>query len=225
MSSDKIIALVPMRHESRRIPGKNYRSFAGRPLYRHIIENLLACPLISEVVIDTDSPAIRKDAEEHFPQVKLIERPQNLKGDAVSMNEVLFYDVSQTDADYYLQTHSTNPLLSPETIGRAIKIFKENYPEHDSLFSVTRMQTRLWDRRHRAVNHDPEILLRTQDLPVIYEENSCLYIFPRTVMMARRNRIGERPLLFEIEREEAWDIDEELDFRIAEFLYREKQKN
>jgi CMP-N-acetylneuraminic acid synthetase len=71
------------------------------------------------------------------------------------------------------------------------------------------------------VNHNPNILLRTQDLPPIYEENSCIYIFKRETLIARRNRLGERPLMFEIPAVEAWDIDEELDFTVAETLYRQ----
>ena len=220
----RIVALVPMRHHSERVTGKNYRPFAGRPLYHHIIVSLLACSLVDEVVIDTDSPVIIEDAPHHFPQVRLIERLERLRVGTVPMNDVLLYDVTQVEADYYLQTHSTNPLLRSETISRAIQQFLDNYSMYDSLFSVTRVHTRLWDGLARAVNHNPAILLRTQDLPPIYEENSCLYIFARRTLEARHNRIGERPLMFEIDRVEAWDIDEELDFRVAEFLYLQRQK-
>ncbi len=129
---------------------------------------------------------------------------------------MLLHDVTQVEADYYLQTHSTNPLLRTETITRAIERFLDNYPAYDSLFGVTRLQTRLWDEVARPVNHNPAILLRTQDLSPIYEENSNLYIFTRDTLEERHNRIGERPLLFEIDRLEAWDIDEELDFPNAE---------
>jgi CMP-N-acetylneuraminic acid synthetase len=94
----------------------------------------------------------------------------------------------------------------------------ELYPTYDSLFSVTRWQCRLWDGLGRPINHNPAVLLRTQDLPPVYEENSCVYIFTRKNLVNRRNRIGERPFLFEIEASEAWDIDEEIDFQIAEFL-------
>jgi len=83
---------------------------------------------------------------------------------------------------------------------------------------VTRIQTRLWDQLGRAINHNPAILLQTQDLPPVYEENSCLYIFSRQTLAARRNRLGERPLMFPIPAAEAWDIDEEIDFAITEFL-------
>jgi CMP-N-acetylneuraminic acid synthetase len=77
----------------------------------------------------------------------------------------------------------------------------------------------LWDGLVRAINHNPEILLRTQDLQPVYEENSCIYIFSKNILENLHNRIGERPLMFEIDRTESWDIDEELDFSIAEFLY------
>ena len=223
--SMRIVALVPMRHQSERVPGKNYRSFAGRPLYHHIIESLLACPYINEVVINTDSPIIMSDAKQHFPQVMLIERPLHLRNGDIPTNEVLLHDASLTDADFYLQTHSTNPLLRPQTISRAIEYFLTHYPAYDSLFSVTRCQTRLWDQLGRPVNHNPAILLRTQDLPPIFEENSNIYIFNRNTLEQRRNRLGERPLMFEIDRTEVWDIDEELDFIISEFLYLNRLKD
>jgi len=115
-------------------------------------------------------------------------------------------------------------LLRPDTILRAVDAFFSNYPAFDSLFSVTRLQTRLWNQKGRPLNHDPDVLLRTQDLPPVYEENSNLYLFNRDSLEKRRNRLGHRPLMFEIDRLEAWDIDEELDFAVAEFLYLEREK-
>ena len=213
-----ISALVPMRHHSQRVPGKNYRPLAGKPLYQHIIATLLAVPEIAEVVVDTDSEPVMDGLRRDFPQVRILPRPEHLRADAVPMNEILLYDTSQVEADFYLQTHSTNPLLKSATISRAIQTFLADYPAHDSLFSVTRLQTRLWDANGHAINHDPNILLQTQDLPPVYEENSCLYIFSRENLARRRNRLGERPLMFEMDAAEAWDIDEELDFAFTEFL-------
>ena len=218
----RVVALLPMRHASVRVPGKNYRPFAGRPLYHHVLAGLLACPRIEEIVIDTDSELLKEDAAKHFPMVTVLERPERLRADTVPMNDVLLNTISQVAADFYLQTHSTNPLLRPATIDRAVTALLEAYPIHDSLFSVTRLQSRLWDALTRPINHNPAILLRTQDLPPTYEENSCLYLFTGDMLRQRHNRIGERPLLFEIERLEAMDIDEELDFKVAEFLYRER---
>jgi len=215
----KIIALVPMRHTSERVPGKNYRLFAGRPLYHYIVESLLACPLISQIVINTDSPIIMADCAKQFPQVSLLERPEHLRAGTVPMNDVLLYDVQHMEADFYLQTHSTNPLLQPETITKAVETFLANYPMYDSLFGVTRWQTRLWNQLAQPINHNPNILLRTQDLPPLYEENSNIYIFTRTILEQQHNRIGKRPYLFEIDRLEATDIDEEINFKVAETLY------
>jgi CMP-N-acetylneuraminic acid synthetase len=214
----KIVALVPMRHHSQRVPGKNYRPLAGKPLYQHIIETLLACPEITQVVVDTDSGPVMDGLRQHYPSVLVLERPEPLCADDISMNEILAYDTGQVQADLYLQTHSTNPLLRPQTVSSAIQALLSRYPAYDSLFSVTRLQRRLWDQLGRAINHNPLVLLQTQDLPPVYEENSCIYIFSRPTLLARRNRLGERPMMFEISAAEAWDIDEELDFAIVDFL-------
>jgi CMP-N-acetylneuraminic acid synthetase len=212
-----------MRHKSQRVPGKNYRLLAGRPLYQHIISTLLQCPEIDEIVVDTDSPVVMDGLRLGFPTVHLLERPEHLRADAIPMNEILAYDTSQVEADFYLQTHSTNPLIRPETVSKALQTLLSSYPSYDSLFSVTRLQTRLWDQLGRAINHNPAILLQTQDLPPVYEENSCMYIFTRQGLLARRNRLGERPLLFKIDPAEAWDIDDETDFLIADVLKRQSE--
>ena len=219
----KLAALVPMRHHSQRVPGKNYRLLAGKPLFHQIIETLLAVREINEIAVDTDSEPVMDGLRKDFPQVKVINRPNALRADDVPMNDILKYDTSEVEADFYLQTHSTNPLLRPETVGRAIQIFLPDYPKHDSLFSVTRWQTRLYDQNGKAINHDPSVLLQTQDLPPVYEENSCLYLFTRGNLLKWHHRIGEKPMMFEIDADQAWDIDEELDFAICNFLLGRKK--
>jgi CMP-N-acetylneuraminic acid synthetase len=218
----KIVALVPMRHHSVRVPGKNYRLLAGKPLFHHILITLLAVPEISQVVVDTDSPVVMDSLRQAFPQVRILPRPEHLRADTMPMNEILLHDTAQVEADFYLQTHSTNPLVRPQTFSRAIQQFLSQMPAYDSLFGVTRLQTRLWDELTRPINHNPHILLRTQDLPPVYEENSCMYLFSRQTLLTRRNRLGERPLMFEIDAAEARDIDEELDFLIADVLMRQR---
>lgn len=221
-SDKKIVALMPMRHSSERVPGKNYRPFGdGRPLFHHMVDVMLACPLIEKIVIDTDSPSIKEQCAEKYPQVIVLDRPEHLRDGATPMNDVLLRDIQEVESRFYMQTHSTNPLLKPETLARAVETFFANYPVYDSLFSVTRQQTRYWDPLGRAINHNPNILLRTQDLPPVYEENSCIYIFERDTLIEKHNRIGNRPFLFEIERVEAQDIDEELDFQIADLIYKQ----
>lgn len=218
----KIAALVPMRHHSQRVPGKNYRPLAGKPLFQHILETLQAVPEIGMVIVDTDSEPVMDGVRRLFPDVKLIQRPEHLRADDVPMNDILLYDTAQFQADFYLQTHSTNPLLRAETISNAIQRFTAEYPKYDSLFSVTRLQTRLYWQDGRAINHNPLELIQTQDLPSVYEENSCVYLFTRENLERKKHRIGDHPLMFEIDADEAWDIDEELDFEIADFLMKKR---
>ena len=221
----KLVALVPMRHHSQRVPGKNYRNLAGKPLYQYIIETLLAVPEVNEIVVDTDSDPVMNGLRENFPQVKIINRPEHLRADDMPMNEILIHDTGLFPADIYLQTHSTNPLLKAETVSRAIQLIITNYPSYDSLFSVTRWQTRFYDKDGNAVNHNPRELIQTQDLPPMYEENSCMYIFTRDNLIAKRHRISDHPLMFEIPRLEAVDIDTETDFQIANILMKMRMEN
>lgn len=222
--ASRIVALVPMRHGSERIPGKNHREFAGRPLYHQIVETLLRVDSISEVVIDTDSPNILVDAQRKFPEVRLLERPEHLRAGTVAMNDVIGHALTQVTADHYLQTHSTNPLVRSETLSSMIETYLAQLEQFDSLFSVTRHQKRYWTERRVPLNHDPAVLLRTQDLPPLFEENSCVYLFSSRLFHQRTNRIGARPQLFEMDPIEAWDIDEEHDFLIAEALFAARRK-
>lgn len=219
-----ITALVPMRHHSQRVPGKNYRELQGKPLFHYVIETLAQIPEITNILVDTDSEPVIEGIQKHFPTVSVIRRPQHLRAPEIAMNEIIAYDCEQIKSDFYMQTHSTNPLLRAETLQGAIQRFLQVYPEYDSVFSVTRMQTRLWDELTRAINHNPAILLQTQDLPPVFEENSCFYIFTKEKLMEKRNRLGDRPLMVEIPRLEAVDIDEEADFQIADILMSMRNK-
>ena len=212
-------ALVPMRHDSERVKGKNYRDFGGRPLYQHVVKTLLQAGCVDCVVIDTDSDIIRQSCARDFPEVLLLERPQHLRAGETPMNDVLLNTVEQVPSEFYLQTHSTNPLLKADTVRRAVEAFHSARPGVDSLFTVTQLQTRLWDGLTRPLNHNPAFLLRTQDLPPVFEENSCMYIFSADTLLQERNRIGRRPLMWPIPADEAIDIDVELDFKVAEIVY------
>lgn len=214
-----------MRHVSARVPGKNYRPLGGVPLYHHILRTLLAVPYVEQVVIDTDSAFILEDAARTFHErVTLIERPEHLLGEFAPIHDILLYDAQEVGAtDLCLHTHSTNPLLRPATITRAIEEFVDARPKHDSLLAVTPRYVRFYWPDGRPINHDPENLIRTQDLQPVYEENSCLYIFERKTLERRRNRVGERPLFFPITGDETADIDDEDGWRLVEALYAARQ--
>jgi CMP-N-acetylneuraminic acid synthetase len=217
----EVIALVPMKGHSERVPNKNMKPFCSEPLYRSIIKTLQESELVSTIVINTDSELIAEDATRHFSKVQIVWRPENLQGDFVSMNDILRYDIGQyPDNEYFIQTHATNPLLKVKTVTKAINTFGEVIDKgYDSLFGVTKYQSRFFWQNGNPINHDPEVLIRTQDLPPIFEENSNLYLFSRqSFFEAGNKRIGRRPAMFEINKLEAIDIDDNDDFILAESL-------
>jgi CMP-N-acetylneuraminic acid synthetase len=177
MSTPAVTALMPMKAHSERVPGKNVRPFCGRPLFHWVLESLRDSKYVKKVVINTDSEDIARDATAHF-DVQILMRPKALHGDMVGISPLIEYDMSQVSGDYFLQTHSCNPLLSTATIDAAIERFFAG-DGADSLFAVTPWQKRFYWQDGRPVNHDPANMLRTQDLPPIFEENSNLYIFSR----------------------------------------------
>lgn len=220
---ENMIALVPMRGRSERIPDKNIRDFGGKPLFYWILATLQDCPGVESIYVDTDSDAIRKKIKEFFGGgIRLIERPAHLLGERVSMNRIIEHDISVIEeGNHFLQTHSTNPLLKLSTIKDAARAYFAGFGKgHDSLFSVTSRQSRFYDPELRPINHDPKRLERTQDLRPLYEENSNFYIFSRESFKASAARIGTRPCAYEVPKLESIDIDEMLDFKLAELLFR-----
>lgn len=213
---NQVTAIVPMRHSSERVPGKNYRPLGGKPLYHHVVEALLATPSVGEVIIDTDSEFIFEDVKAHLPDVRLVERPSHLRDGHTPMNEVLAHTLTYASSDSVMQTHSTNPFVRPETFETAIQRFFEE--DGDSVFGVTRIQGRLWSKDLDPINHDPAILARTQDLDPVYLENSCFYVFSKQSFASTGNRLGKTPRAVEVDALEAVDIDEETDFKLAEAI-------
>jgi CMP-N-acetylneuraminic acid synthetase len=222
MAMNKFIALVPMKSHSVRVKNKNIKDMAGRPLFYYILDTLEKCKYISSICVNTDSDVIKDLICKDFEDINIISRPENLRGDSVPMNDIINYDISQVKGDYFLQTHSTNPLLKSKTIDKAIEFFM-SHKECDSLFSVTKLQKRFYDSDGDPINHDPKKLINTQELPPLFEENSCMYLFTRKSFEVNRNRIGEKPHMFEIDKIEAIDIDDEFDFELVKnIIYTQK---
>lgn len=217
----KVSILMPMKGNSERVKNKNMREFAGKPLCHAVLSELSKSRYQPTIAIDTDSETIKQDLSIHFPKVQIIDRPTELIGDFVPMNDIIRHDLSVLDADVFVQTHSTNPLMLASTLDRALDEFTANRDRYDSVFSVTRFQTRLYWKDGSPINHNPAELLRTQDLPPVFEENSNFFIFTRdSFLNSGGKRIGITPLMFEIDKIEAVDIDEPVDFTIAEILYK-----
>jgi len=219
------IALLPMKAHSARVSGKNFREFAGKPLFRWILDTLLEVAEIDKIVINTDARNIL--AEKGLvdtDRILIRDRKPEICGDFVSMNLVIADDLKNVSADSYLMTHTTNPLLSPLSIRSALQNYEQgiNSGKHDSLFTVNKFQTRFYRADSSPVNHDPNNLVRTQDLEPWFEENSNLYIFSQTSFFKTNARIGERPILFETPRCESADIDDQEGWDIAEILAKAK---
>lgn len=216
--NQKVTAIVPIKGHSERVKGKNFRNFNNKPLYHHIIETLENTYAVDQILVDTDSDIVVNEAPTIASKVKIIKRPENLIGDFVSVNKLIEYDLSLYDSEIYLQTHATNPLLKSETIAKALKDFVENEEGFDSLFTVNQYQSRFYSSDGKPINHNPDELLRTQDLPPVYEENSCIYIFDKIAFGKQKRRIGMKPMLYPIPTIEAIDIDDEFTFKLAEIL-------
>lgn len=207
-----------MKANSERVKGKNFRDFCGKPLFRWILDTLLELPEISQVVINTDARQIlESNGLAESDRVMIRDRKPELCGDYVSMNLVLEDDLSNVEADAYLMTHVTNPLLRAETIRAGLERFLAASQDGsaDSLFSVSRVQGRFYRSDGTAVNHDPENLIPTQELEPWFEENSNLYVFTRESFSSTKARIGKKPVMYETPRLESIDIDTPDDWDLA----------
>ncbi|MCF6263981.1 MAG: acylneuraminate cytidylyltransferase family protein [Xanthomonadales bacterium] len=218
MKSKKIVALLPMKANSERVKGKNFRVLAGKPLFQWILDELLAVEAIDKVVINTDAREILAEngLVEHA-RLLIRDRKKELCGDFVSMNLIIEDDVTAIEADIYVMTHTTNPLIRAATINAGLELFEQS-TRNDSLFTVNKIQTRFYREDGSAVNHDPENLIRTQDLEPWFEENSCLFMFTADSFEKTNARIGERPAMMETPPLESLDIDEPHDWEMVSAL-------
>ena len=221
MSKPQLVALLPFKAHSERVPRKNFRLLGGKPLYAWMLDTLLDLAAVDRVVINTDAEAeLAGDARLAHPKVLLRTRSAALCGDMVSMNLIIGDDIAAVPAAHYLMTHVTNPFLSAASVAAAWALYVRGAADGsaDSLFSVTRHQTRFYRADGSAINHDPENLIRTQDLEPWFEENSCMYLFSAASFQRTNARIGARPLLLPLPKREALDIDDEDDWNIAALL-------
>lgn len=218
MMKNQVVALLPMKANSERVKGKNFRELAGKPLFKWILDSLLAVDKIDKVVINTDARhIIEENGLVESARVIIRDRKPELCGDMVSMNLILADDIKNVDADTYIMTHTTNPLITSDTIRAGLQSLNDN-PDKDSLFTVNKIQTRFYREDCSAINHDPDNLIRTQDLEPWYEENSCLFYFTKESFLATNARIGKHPLMMVTPPLESLDIDEPQDWEMVAAL-------
>jgi CMP-N-acetylneuraminic acid synthetase len=220
-----MVALLPMKDNSERVIGKNFKKLNEIPLFFYIADSLEKTGLFSTLAINTDSEKISELAKKRFGSwVEIIERPKKLCGDFVSMNDIISHDVRyfKNEVDF-LQTHSTNPFLKKETIIDAYKTYISSIKngKYNCVFSVNSINTRLYDKNLKPINHNSEVLVRTQDLDEIFEENSNFYFFSRSSFLDNNHRIGSNPKPYIMDKNsiETLDIDNLSDWLKAEAFF------
>lgn len=220
-----VSALVPMKGHSERVPLKNTRLLGDTPLFYHILRSLIQAKQVGEILVDTDSEKIKDLIRKDFPKVTIIDRPVELAGDKVPMTAIIEHDCRFIKTKHFLQTHATSPFIKPETIDTAIRAYFEGISGgFDSVMGVNKFQTRFYDCNKKPINHNPDIMLPSQDMPSIYEDSSSFYINSVERLLESKKRIGKNPIFFEISKLESMDIDTEEDFMLCEAIYESLNK-
>lgn len=217
----KIIALLPMKANSERVKGKNFKKFGDKPLFKWTLDTLLSVKEINMIVINTDAKNILyENGLVKDSRILIRDRDPKICGDLVSMNTIINDDLENIDADIFLMTHTTNPFLSKKSIESSIDLFKKSLIEKtgDSLFTVNKIQERFYNDKVEPLNHDPNNLVRTQDLEPWFKENSNLYLFTKNSFQTTKARIGKRPIILETPLFESTDIDTPDDWSLAEVM-------
>lgn len=210
----KVVAIVPMKLNNRRLPNKNTKPFTnGKPLCHYILSTLLKVGGIDEVYVYCSNP----DIKDYIPEgVRYLQRSEMLDQDTTKMNEVLSCFAKDVPADVYVMTHTTAPFVSCESIRKGLHAVLSG--EYDSALAVKKLQDFLW-KDGKPFNYQLDNIPRTQDLEPLYEETSGFYIYSAGVINELGRRIGEKPYMVEVSEIESIDIDEKEDFEIADAIY------
>ena len=208
-----ITAVIGIKEISERVENKNLRILGGQPLFCWIIDTLLSVGQISEIVINADGKELIKQLNSKYGnKIIVIEREDELKGHDVPMNKIILSSLDSCANEIILNTHVTNPFLKAGTIKNAIKSYSL---EKTSVFSVSEYQSRFYTSELKPINHVPEVLLKTQNLDPLYEENSLMYIFSKKDFLQNRNRINKESRPFITPKLESIDIDTEDDWLLS----------
>lgn len=212
----KVVAIIPIKLGSVRVPQKNIKPFFdGTPLMHFIQRTCLESELIDEVYIYCSNEDIK---EYVLPGVKFLKRPEFLDLDSANANDFIREFMKSVDADIYVNAHTTSPFAKVETIDDCIE--KVSSGEYDSAFCAENIKTFMWSEG-KPINFDPSNFPRTQDLPDIYGETSIAYVFTKESFIKNNRRLGVKPYIKEVGKIEAMDIDYPEDFEIANAVYKE----
>lgn len=214
----KVVALIPIKLGSKRVPLKNIKQFYdGTPLMHFIQKACLKSKYIDEIYVYCSDDVSRYC----LPGVKYLKRPEFLNGDDKNANDIINEFMKTVDADIYVNTHTTSPFARTETIDECIE--KVLNGEYDSSFCAEAIRTFMW-KDGEPINFDPNHFPRTQDLPLIYGETCIAYVFKKETFLKHHRRVGVKPFIKEVDKIEAMDIDYPEDFVICDAIYKERNE-
>lgn len=205
----KVVAFVPIKLNSQRLPHKNILPISDKPLCWHICNSLVQVKGIDDVYVYCSD----KTVKQYLPKDVIIkERPSYLDGDLVKGSEIYESFIKEIDADFYILAHTTSPFMGAHTIENALTHVLTG--EYDSAFSAKRIQTFAW-YQGQPINYVLTDVPRTQDLEPIWVETSGFFIFKKELFTRYHRRIGFHPYIQEVSDREAIDIDEKQDYDLA----------
>ncbi len=211
----KKACFIPIKLNSERIPGKNFRILCGKPLYQYIIENAIKADCFDDIYVDTNSEEVKAFCKNN--NIKIIERLEELTKNTANGNDLLNYHYDLfSNYEYYFQLFATAPFLQPDSIRRAVNTLSESNV-YDSTFTAIKQNGFYWYNQ-LPVNYRPYILPRSQDMEPIYEETTGLYGMKREALKKFRCRIGANPFICLVDKFEAVDINTEDDLKMAEYV-------
>lgn len=210
----RTVALVPIKMNNERTPGKNTKRLSdGTPLIQCILKTLITCQEIDDVYVYCSNEAIKDYLIEG---VHYLKRDSKFDTATADVNDMFRTFSLEVPADIYVLAHATAPFLKADSIDKGVCQMKSG--EYDSVLAVTKMLEFIW-QDGKPVNYDTRKIPRTQDLNPYYVETTGLYIFTKNVIQERRSRIGDKPYLLEVSKIESIDINDPIDFEIADAIY------
>ncbi len=216
-----IKALVAVRSGSQRVQNKNLRPFAGSNLLQIKLEQLKRIKLLDGIVVNSNDSEMLDIALKYGCEV--VKRDEYYASNSVSMSEVYKNMAENFNADIVAYINVTNPLLEDKTIYDAIEMYRKQADKFDSLNSAHLIKEFLF-QNNLPINYDLRFQPRSQDLPDIYALNFAVNIISRESMIEGKNVVGYRPFIYGIDEIEATDIDNQIDFDFAEFVYLKNRK-
>jgi len=227
MNAPETIAIIPARGGSKRIPRKNIKSFAGKPMIAYAIEAAQTCGLFAHVVVSTDDPEIAFAAREVGAEVPFV-RPPELADDHTPTVPVIQQATAACESlgwvsEFICCIYPCVPFIQQHDVRAALQLLK-NTPDADYSYPVTefpsaiqRALKRFPDGRMAPLYPEYE-LTRTQDLQPAYHDAGQFYWGRRTAWQSNP-RIHQCGVGLLIPNCRVVDIDTQVDWERAEFLY------